>query len=752
MQWLRALDVGVFHFINGSLGNRFFDWLMPILSGANGAMRWFVLAVVLGLAAALIFGSARARICAVMIFLAVALGDGLVINTIKHAVARPRPGIALSNVVMRLGSTASGSMPSAHAANWFAAAMLIFIFFRRRLSVMLPVACMAGAVAFSRVYNGVHYPSDVLAGAILGAGYAAALAMGLEWAWQYLGRFWFPLWHARMPSLLNPEAKGAVPAKTDEAEDSHWLRLAQILILVGLIGKCIYLASGIIQLSGDEAYQWLWSKHLALSYYSKPPGIAFIQFAGTELFGDNELGVRFFSPVFAAILSWITLQFVAREAGGKAAFWFLLIVNAVPLLALGSIVITVDPPLVLCWTWALLAGWRAVQADGRARDWLSAGVAMGLAFLCKYSALYQIVCFAIFFALWAPARAQLRRPGPWLALGIFLLCALPVIIWNAQHHWITVQHVKGNAGFGDEYVWKPTLKYFGEFWAVEAAALNPIFFIGAMWAVFGFWKRRREQPLLLYLFCMSAPVFFGHALYSFRERILPNWIAPAVPGLFLLMVLYWNGRLRAGALWIKPLLAAGLAAGFLCVAILYDTGLIGKIAGAPLPGPLEPTRRLHGWDNAAAVVEGERKKLAARGTPAFIIAGDYGMTSEFTFYLPIARKAEELHRPLVFWIDDAPTSQFYFWPEYDYRARHKGENAIYVMDIGPGSVEKGWFWKWLRHKPIELVSPPMKLPWPGWKPPVTSEFESVQDLGRREILVKGQVYHRVHLWACYHLK
>ena len=71
---------------------------------------------------------------------------------------------------------------------------------------------------------------------------------------------------------------------------------------------------------------------------------------------------------------------------------------------------------------------------------------MGLGFLCKYTAVYQIVCWAIFFALWPPARVQLRRPGPWLALLVFLICTTPVVVWNWQHGWITVQHVAGNAG------------------------------------------------------------------------------------------------------------------------------------------------------------------------------------------------------------------------------------------------------------------------------------------------------------------
>ena len=169
MHWLQTLDAGLFHFINRSLSNPLFDRIMPVLSG-EGVMRWFVLAVVIAFVAAL-FGGARARRCALTMAMVSLLGNALVVNVIKHAVARPRPCLALPDVIERLGCSTSGSMPSAHAANWFSATMVAFLFYRKSWRFMLP---MALAVSFSRVYNGVHYPGDVLAGAILGAGYAAA--------------------------------------------------------------------------------------------------------------------------------------------------------------------------------------------------------------------------------------------------------------------------------------------------------------------------------------------------------------------------------------------------------------------------------------------------------------------------------------------------------------------------------------------------------------------------------------------------
>ena len=739
---------------------------MPILSGAGGVMHWFILAIVLAFVAALIFGGARARLCAVMILLATALGNGLVLNPIKHAVHRTRPCIALPDVVERLGRTDSGSMPSAHAANWFAATMIAFIFYRRKFWLIVPVCLMAAAVSFSRVYCGVHYPGDVLVGATLGAGYAAAFAVAVQWAWQILGRAWFPVWHARMPSLLNPDGPNNRSSRGEEAltsshvqagsfdggdtqasVETHWLRLGFLLIFISLVGHWIYIASGIIDLGGDEAYQWTWSKHLAWGYYSKPPGIAWIQFAGTSLWGDNEFGVRFFSPLFAAILSFMAFGFIAREIGARVAFWLLVIVSAVPLLGVGSIVMTIDPPLVLCWTWALIAGWRAVQPEGQTRDWAIVGVAMGLAFLCKPSAFYQIICFAIFFALWPPARPQLRKPGPWLALGIFLLCTLPVIVWNAQNGWSTVHNVAGNASLHSK--WTPTLRYFWEFLGSEAGLLNPIFFVAAAWAAAGAWLLRKERPLLLYLFCMSWPVFLGHVLYSFRARIQPNWIAPAVPAMFLLMTIYWNERLLGGARFVKPLLAAGLVLGLLIEIPMYDSDLIGRVAGDTLPGPVDPSHRVRAWSTAALLVEAEREKLAAQGKPAFIIAGEYQLTGVCTFYSPAARKAVALKMPLVYCVDsDTPVNQFYFWPEYNYRATRQGDNAIFVEDLGPGKLEHGWLGKWLRHEPVTIEPPAPEAP----PARIASEFEKVTDLGMRTIYYRGRQFHELHLWACYDLK
>jgi undecaprenyl-diphosphatase len=223
MHWLQTLDTNLFLFVNRSLANPFFDWLMPILSGGNGIKNDFlIMAIAIGIAL-LCFGKQRARLCVLLLVFIVATNDGLICNTLKHVIARPRPFVTLPEarvfgiigkgyvspeineygVDMAADKGSHNSMPSSHAANWFAATMTLFLFYRKSIWFMLPLAL---SVSFSRVYNGVHYPSDVLAGAIIGAGYAAAAAIAIESAWQHFGKKYFPRWHEKLPSLV-PDLK-----------------------------------------------------------------------------------------------------------------------------------------------------------------------------------------------------------------------------------------------------------------------------------------------------------------------------------------------------------------------------------------------------------------------------------------------------------------------------------------------------------------------------------------------------------------
>jgi len=517
---------------------------------------------------------------------------------------------------------------------------------------------------------------------------------------------------------VKPETPEAVSAaeQSAAARDRRWLMAGYIFIALFFLSRLAYIAAGRIEISEDEAYQWLWSKHLDLSYFSKPPLIAYAQFLGTWLWGDTVFGIRFLSPVFASVLSLCLLRFIAAEVNARVAFWLVLALAATPMLALGSTLLTVDAPSVFFWVLAMITGWRAVQSD-RLGAWCWTGIFIGLGLLSKYTAVIQIIGFPIFFALWKPARARLRRPGPYLALGIALFAFLPVIWWNYQHNWITVAHLEDRGGLTEPWEFRP--RYLSEFLGSEFGLLNPVFFIGTVWACIAFWRKPSRSPLLLYLFSMGAPLFIMYLLFTVRSRVLPNWIVPSVVPLFALAAVYWDGEWQTRRRLVRALLTTGLALGFVAVGLLHATEVIGFVIGRPIPSKLDPLHRVRGWRDIAQMFERERQQMAlAEGKPVFLIAQHYGLTSILTFYSPEAKR-RILTEPLVYCINRGyPENQFYFWPGYEDR---KGQDALYIQETE------------------DDPPPPAEL---------KEQFESVTDLGLRDAYYHGQVFRRYKVYLC----
>ena len=513
-------------------------------------------------------------------------------------------------------------------------------------------------------------------------------------------------------------------ASQSNANSGAWLLWGYILIGGMLLWHFYNVASGLIELSGDEALFWLQSKHLALSYYSKPPLTALTIFLGTSLFGDNDLGVRFFAPVITAVLGVICLRFCARELNARLGFALTLITNATPLLLVGSCIMTIDPLSVFFWTLAVLAGWRAVQPDGKTWHWALAGAWMGLGFLSKYTALFQWLCWAVFFVLWRPARSHLRRPGPYVALLVNIIFALPVLIWNSQNQWVTVTHVGGRADFG--HISHLTARYLLEFIGTEFGLLNPVFFVGMVWASIAFWRMKPRDLRMVYFFSMGAPLVFAYTLQSFHARVLPNWIVPAVLPLMFVMILYWDSLWSR--LWVRRTFYFGLVAGLLTAIFLTDTGIVKVVTGHNLPISFDPLRRIRGWHETARIVGQARNDLLKEGKPVFIICPDYSTASEVSFYLPEAQAAVKGEPIACCWDSDKPITEFHYWPAYDFWKR-TGDNAIFfeVVPLHGDEPASG------------QIEPPNEL---------LTKFRSVKSIGRFPADFRGRPMRWLEIFEC----
>lgn len=677
MSALQAIDAAVFRFINGTLSNAFFDWLMPILAGGE----WF-LPIVLALAALWVWrGGKRARLCAVMLAIVVPVGDGWITNTLKDVVARPRPCRTLErvnlpmreenpkpdeeNVFRTAGCSDRGSMPSGHTTNWFCATAVAWIFYRRSWRFMLPMAALVG---FSRIYNGVHYPGDVLAGAIIGAGYGLALSIGVNVLWRNLVAPFFPRWCASVPSLLPgaatlPEQRGALPSA-----DVHWLRLGLLLILA-VLGVRLWLAgSDRTDLGADEAFRWLWARQLQFGGWLSAPLAVWGQWLASKAFGPHEFAVRFFAPIGHALVSYVALRCFKANVSGRAGFWLVAILQVTPLLTAGPSLLGVDALLAFFGALACFAAWQVTRPEATTKDWAWLGLGLGLCYWSNPGSSVLVACLL----LWRPFRQQLRKPGLYVALLFWGVCLAFDSFVPGRNG--LLGNWAGTIDLGP--TWRTRFETPREFLGLALVLLNPIFIIAAAWAAIANWRSAKDGPLPRLFLAFCLPLAPGFALVFLPAQLRLNWIAMAAVPAFCLLVVFWQEHLACRPRLVGAALAVGLALGAAGTALLHESGLTKSLTGARLPAKLDPLQRVRGWSAMGRAVSRERNRLAEEGKPAFVIGDNAGTTALLTFHMSQARTNR---MPLVYCRSDLATSPpLRSWP--DYPGPRAGQNAVYVQD------------------------------------------------------------------------
>ena len=172
MEVLSNLDGNILLWVQENIRT---DFLTPVVvfitSLGNSGAIWIAAAV------AMLFHP-RSRKAGILTLLAL-LGS-LVINNmlLKNAVARPRPWTSVEGLQILISKPGGFSFPSGHTSSSFAAAVVMFKNLPRKLGV--PAMVLAVMIGLSRLYVGVHYPTDVLCGALMGTCIALVVCWGAE--------------------------------------------------------------------------------------------------------------------------------------------------------------------------------------------------------------------------------------------------------------------------------------------------------------------------------------------------------------------------------------------------------------------------------------------------------------------------------------------------------------------------------------------------------------------------------------------
>lgn len=422
---------------------------------------------------------------------------------------------------------------------------------------------------------------------------------------------------------------------------------AAVLLAAGLtIARLVALFTTPLGLYPDEAQYWLWSRTLDVGYYSKPPMIAWAIWATTAIGGDAEPWVRLSATFFQGATTVIVFLIGRRLYDGATGLAAAALYGLMPGIQLSALVAATDAPLLFFLGLAVLA-YAALLAEPDSRRKvplaLGLGVAMGLAFLSKYAAVYGLVGLGVHAALSPAARRawDVRTIG---AATLALAAALaPNVAWNAAHGFATFQHTASNAAWSGVQLFN--LAEAGMFLLSQFGVFGPIP-MGVLIAGVGLAvARKRLAPADLMLLCFTLPPLLIVTVQAFISRANANWSGAAyLTGAILAAA--WLIRWRARGWLTGALVLQGAVAAFFLAAVISP-------ALADKAGLANGLKRARGWDQTADLIldrafrEPDLSAIAVNNRFLFYATAYYGR-----------HRLAELGVPLTSWLlMDGPRNQ-----------------------------------------------------------------------------------------------
>ena len=305
-----------------------------------------------------------------------------------------------------------------------------------------------------------------------------------------------------------------------------WFRPALGFVVLITAFRVITLYHADIDLFVDESQYWLWGQELAFGYYSKPPLIGWTIRLFTEIAGsDAAFWVRLPAPLFhastALVLGWVASLVLAP----RAAFWVAVGYITLPMVGVGSVLISTDT-IMFPFLAASLGMYLRLCQTQRVVFAVFAGALLGAAFMAKYAAIYFLIC-AIVAAFLVPSYRPHWRHMP-VALLAFLVVISPNLIWNVVNGFSTAQHTLDNADWVRDPGTKASLNVAGliEFFLSQFAVFGPITF-GALLAIAVGLVARPKSSIEKLLIWFCVPILAIVCLQALLSQAYANWAATA---------------------------------------------------------------------------------------------------------------------------------------------------------------------------------------------------------------------------------
>lgn len=408
-------------------------------------------------------------------------------------------------------------------------------------------------------------------------------------------------------------------------------------------------------LAGDEAYYWDWGRRPDWGYYSKPPLIGWLMALVSSVSGGGSEWALRGMALLLGTASLVVLHALVRQLfDARAALLAVLLVVLTPANAALNIFLTIDAPLVLLWTSALLLFWRAIDRPEALARWLVLGVVVGLGVLSKQMMLVFPLLMVIFALVSGSDRLLFKRFGFWLSMSLGILALTPVLWWNQRHQWITLEHTKHHFNADAQSLWEHVGE-FVQFPLIQALLYTPVIWGLIMVLMWKLWQNRRSLPRpVLLLAAFSALPLAPFFLLALRQEVNPNWPAVFYIGLFALLAAWMTGAFFGGIrpVWRQRVLVVGAV----FVGLTYLLPVVISAAGWQGKKGVDVFVDLRGWREAGRQVGQILSDCPNPDKTFMVVLGHRYNAAHLAFHMP--------QRPQMYrWERDGRVmSQYEVWP------------------------------------------------------------------------------------------
>lgn len=295
-----------------------------------------------------------------------------------------------------------------------------------------------------------------------------------------------------------------------------------------------------------EAYYFRGAVHLEWSYFDQPPLFFWLSGLSIKIFGLTNLGLRFPAVLLFAGTSWLLFLITRQLFNAKSGFWAVVVMN---LSAVFTVAIACwfqpDAPLMFFWLASIyfIVQIMFFQPPGDIKTvrnsrrtwllWTMTGVCLGLATLSKYHVLFIFAGVFLFIATNKKQRHWLTHPGPYLAVLITLIFALPVLWWNYHNNWASFVFQGSRAGTGSKF--QLHIDWFLRSIGGQALWLLPWIWFPVIRQLFRSYKLRNESETYSFFFWLSVlPIVFFTVVTLWADlQYHFHWQAPGYMMLFM---------------------------------------------------------------------------------------------------------------------------------------------------------------------------------------------------------------------------